>query len=36
MIFVAGATENVGREVLRALIEAGAPVRALARAPAGA
>ncbi|MBE1531871.1 NAD(P)H-binding protein [Actinomadura algeriensis] len=33
MIFVAGATGNVGSEVVRALTAAGAPVRALVRAP---
>ena len=43
MIFVTGATGNVGRELVRALSEAGEPVRALirrdedrARLPAGA
>ncbi|QKW38178.1 NAD(P)H-binding protein [Actinomadura sp. NAK00032] len=33
MIFVAGATGNVGSEVVRALAAAGAPVRALVRDP---
>ncbi|NUT92827.1 MAG: NAD(P)H-binding protein [Saccharothrix sp.] len=33
MILVTGATGNVGREVVRALTGAGAPVRALVRAP---
>ncbi|MFI9816806.1 NAD(P)H-binding protein [Saccharothrix variisporea] len=33
MILVTGATGNVGREVVRALTEAGAPVRALVREP---
>jgi uncharacterized protein YbjT (DUF2867 family) len=36
MIVVAGATGNVGREVVRQLVEAGEPVRALARDPAKA
>ncbi|OLT11176.1 nucleoside-diphosphate sugar epimerase [Actinomadura sp. CNU-125] len=36
MIFVAGATGNVGSEVVRALAAAGAPVRALVRDPAKA
>lgn len=36
MIVVAGATGNVGREVVRQLVEAGAPVRALTREPAKA
>lgn len=34
MIVVAGATGNVGREVVRCLTEAGEPVRALTRNPA--
>ncbi|MFD0856043.1 NmrA family NAD(P)-binding protein, partial [Actinomadura adrarensis] len=33
MIFVAGATGNVGSEVVRALATVGAPVRALLRDP---
>lgn len=36
MIVVAGATGNVGREVVRLLVEAGQPVRALSRDPAKA
>jgi len=36
MIVVAGATGNVGRGVVRVLVEAGQPVRALSRDPAGA
>ena len=36
MIVVAGATGNVGREVVRLLVEAGQPVRALIRDPAKA
>jgi uncharacterized protein YbjT (DUF2867 family) len=36
MIVVAGATGNVGREVVRQLVEAGEPVRALTRDPAKA
>lgn len=36
MIVVAGATGNVGREVVRQLVEAGEPVRALVRDPAKA
>jgi uncharacterized protein YbjT (DUF2867 family) len=36
MIVVAGATGNVGREVVRLLVEAGHPVRALIRDPARA
>lgn len=36
MIVVAGATGNVGREVVRQLVEAGQPVRALSRDPAKA
>ena len=35
MIVVTGATGNVGREVVRHLVEAGVPVRALTRNPAG-
>jgi uncharacterized protein YbjT (DUF2867 family) len=36
MIVVAGATGNVGREVVRHLVEAGEPVKALTRDPAKA
>jgi uncharacterized protein YbjT (DUF2867 family) len=36
MIVVAGAAGNVGREVVRQLVEAGEPVRALSRDPAKA
>lgn len=36
MIVVAGATGNVGREVVRLLVEAGQPARALTRGPAKA
>jgi uncharacterized protein YbjT (DUF2867 family) len=36
VIVVAGATGNVGREVVRVLVEADQPVRALSRDPAGA
>ena len=36
MIVVAGATGNVGREVVRQLAEAGTPVRAVVRDPAKA
>lgn len=36
MIVVAGGTGNVGREVVRLLVEAGEPVRALSRDPAKA
>ncbi|MEV0197659.1 NAD(P)H-binding protein [Nonomuraea sp. NPDC050691] len=35
MILVTGATGNVGGEVVRALVSAGEPVRALVREPAG-
>jgi uncharacterized protein YbjT (DUF2867 family) len=36
MILVTGATGNVGRQVVRQLVEAGQPVRALTRDPDGA